>query len=255
MILTENGKLTRGKKKGRLVADLCDGELVASVNGFNPSPNATRSDREYLAAEMRRRTLPIPAGFVEGRAIRRKSDNGSSATSKSVANGSSNRNNHKSNGEGGSMNRINGSSSVATKPRSKTNGKPKRQHSEPEDGVGVIHENAMYSSEAFRARLSSGRGPMARDTLTDWIDRGLRVGYLIDGRMQIRGRRFLEWVERECRPEPESASEPSGSEKKLPSGQRGLLIDVVRTFIDLQKGMLSAEMDQAFASERSNSAK
>ena len=157
-VITEDGKLTRGKHNERLVADLSNGELVASVNGFNPSPNATRDDREYLAAEMRRRSLRIPSGFVEGRAIQRRSDSGSH------------------NGEGGSVNRINGNG-VATISRAKTNGKPKPTSGRDRygDGHGEINAHTTYNSEEFRRRISSGNGPMSPDTLTDYIRDGLQV--------------------------------------------------------------------------------
>jgi hypothetical protein len=178
----------------------------------------TKDDREYLAAEMSRRSLPIPAGFIEGTAVQRGRINGSSKTAETAT----------ANGKNGSTNTNNGHAAA----RVKTNGKPKPQSGRDRygDGNGAVEADTLYNSEEFRRRVSSGRGLMSADTLTDWIRDGLRAEPGADGRLWIRGSWYHEWIDRGRCPKPESKSEPGG--------QRGLLIRVFRKVIDLQEGML-----------------
>ena len=228
MILTEDGKLTRGKYTGRFVHELTDNELKMSVGGFNPSTNTTKADREFFAVELTGRKLSIPAGFIEGTAVPRGKVNGHS--SKTAESGTSN-------GKNGSTNTNNGHAAA----KAKTNGKPKPQSGRElyGDGNGEIEADTLYNSEEFHRRVSGGRGLMSADTLTDWIRDGLKAERGPDDRLWIRGSWYHEWIERGQRPEPKSESEPSsGSEKKIPSGRRGLLIHVVRKIIDLQEGMI-----------------
>lgn len=62
------------------------------------------------------------------------------------------------------------------------------------EGWGTIEANTLYNSAEFRRRLSSGRGPMSADTLSDWINDGLKVQRGPDGRIWIKGRWFLDWL-------------------------------------------------------------
>ncbi len=212
-----DGKLIRGKFKGKRLVDLTNEELIPSAAGFNCSGRATMEDRVLIAAELSGRGLPIPNGFCGERAIHRRSVNGS----KAATNGSSNTNGH---------------TAAETNPQSQAKAKPRQQRSEPELGIGEIAADVMYCSKAFRRRLSSGRGPMTPDTLTDWINCGLRVENLADGRKQILGRWFHEWVERGRCPESEKLS--AGSERKLPIGRLGVMLRCLDVILKKANGSL-----------------